>query len=82
MATPYEIKLHFGKAEEEALEQLVGMGLFMNHDEAARAAILKYAMDIGVLDRGGIWKKLEGIRKRRVTPAQLKKDLESLEDET
>ena len=82
MATQYEMKLHFGKAEEEVLDQLVRMGLFMNHDEAARAAILKYAMDIGVLDRGAVWKKLEEIRKRRVTPAQLKKDLESLEDET
>jgi Arc/MetJ-type ribon-helix-helix transcriptional regulator len=82
MGARYEINLHFGKAEEEALEQLVNMGLFSNRDEAARAAILKYAMDIGVLDRGAVWRKLIGIRKRRVTPAQLKEDLETLEDET
>ena len=75
-------KLHLEKAEEKALKQLVEVGLFASPDEAARAAILKYAMDIGVLSRHAIWQEMEKVRKRKVTPEQLAKDLETLEDET
>jgi Arc/MetJ-type ribon-helix-helix transcriptional regulator len=75
------LKLHLEKAEEEALNHLVKVGLFTNRDEAARAAILKYAMDIGVLNRQAIWQKMEKVKRRKVTPEQLAKDLETLEDE-
>ncbi len=74
-------KLHLEKAEEEALDHLVKMGLFTNRDEAARAAILKYAMDIGVLNRQVLWRGMENVKRREVTPDQLAKDLETLEDE-
>jgi Arc/MetJ-type ribon-helix-helix transcriptional regulator len=82
MATRYEGKPRFKRAEEEALDHLVRMGLFGNRDEAARAAILKYAMDIGVFDRRSVWEGLIKVRRRRVTADRLAKDLESLEDET
>ena len=72
--------LHLEKAEEEALNNMVKVGLFANRDEAARAAILKYAMDMGVLSRHIIWHEMEKIKKRKVTPEQLAKDLETLED--
>jgi Arc/MetJ-type ribon-helix-helix transcriptional regulator len=75
------LKLHLEKAEEEALNHLVKVGLFTNRDEAARAAILKYAMDIGVLNRQAIWQEMEKVKRRKVTPEQLAKDLETLEDE-
>lgn len=75
-------KLYLEKAEEKALDNLVEVGLFVSRDEAARAAILKYAMDIGVLSRHTIWQEMQQVTKRRVTPEQLAKDLEILEDET
>jgi Arc/MetJ-type ribon-helix-helix transcriptional regulator len=73
--------IHLEKTEEKALDNMVKVGLFADRDEAARAAILKYAMDMGVLSRQLIWKEMEKIKKRKVTPGQLAKDLETLEDE-
>jgi len=55
--------------------------LFSNRDEAARAAILKYSMDIGIFSRQTIWKKLNKVKKRKITPEQLEKDLEIIENE-
>jgi Arc/MetJ-type ribon-helix-helix transcriptional regulator len=75
------IKFKLEKTEEEALDYLVKVGLFSNRDEAARAAILKYAMDIGVLDRRALWQKMGEVKRRKVTPNRLVKDLETLEDE-
>lgn len=75
-------KMHLEKAEERVLDSLVEVGLFASRDEAARAAILKYAMDMGVLSRQAIWQEMEKMEKRKVTPEQLAKDLEILEDET
>ena len=75
-------RLHLGKTEEEALDNMVEVGLFTSRDEAARAAILKYAMDMGVVSRQAIWQEMEKIKRRKVTPAQLAKDLETLEDES
>jgi len=74
-------KLHLEKAEEKILDYLVEAGLFASRDEAARAAILKYAMDMGVLSRETIWQEMKKTEKRAVTPEQLAKDLETLEDE-
>lgn len=74
-------KLHLEKAEEKVLDYLVEAGLFASRDEAARAAILKYAMDMGVLSRETIWQEMKKTEKRKVTPEQLAKDLETLEDE-
>jgi len=77
-----KVKLHLEKAEERVFEYLVEAGLFASHDEAARAAILKYAMDMGVLSRQAIWQEMKKTETRKVTPEQLAKDLEILEDET
>ena len=55
-------KLHLEKAEEKALDNLVKLGLFASRDEAARAAILKYAMDMGILSRQVIWQEMEKIK--------------------
>ncbi len=70
------------KAEDDALEQMVKVGLFANKDEAARAAIVKYASDLGILSPEMMWKKITKHKSRKVTSGQLMKDLEALEDET
>ncbi|HLA49923.1 MAG TPA: hypothetical protein VJ000_01880 [Thermodesulfovibrionia bacterium] len=69
------------KAEEEALEKMVKIGLFANKDEAARAAIVKYASDLGILNPAMLWDKIIKYKRRKVTPEQLKRDLEALENE-
>lgn len=77
-----QVNLQLERAEAEALERLVRAGFFASHDEAARAAILKYAMDIGILDRSAVWQDIEKTQRRVVTPERLAKDLEVLENET
>jgi len=77
-----KVRFNLEKAEQEALDHLVEAGIFPSRDEAARAAILKYAMDIGVLSRKAIWQEMETAKRRKITPKQLAKDLETLEDES
>jgi Arc/MetJ-type ribon-helix-helix transcriptional regulator len=69
------------KAEEEALERLVKTGLFLSKDEAARAAIIKYASDMGILSPRILWQKIAGRKRRKVSPGQLIKDLDTIENE-
>ena len=69
------------KAEEEALERLVKTGLFLSKDEAARAAIIKYASDMGILRPRILWQKVSGRKRRKVSPGQLMKDLDTIENE-
>ncbi|MCI0468745.1 MAG: hypothetical protein L0Y62_01610 [Nitrospirae bacterium] len=69
------------RAEDDALNKMVKKGLFANKNEAARAAIVKYASDLGILSPAMMWDKICKHKKRKTTPKQLKKDLEALEDE-
>ena len=69
------------KAEEEALERLVKTGLLLSKDEAARAAIIKYASDMGILSPRILWQKIAGRNRRKVSPGQLMKDLDTIENE-
>ncbi|MDI6801730.1 MAG: hypothetical protein QMD01_06765 [Thermodesulfovibrionales bacterium] len=63
------------RAEEDALNKMVKKGLFANKDEAARATIVKYASDLGILSPAVMWNKISRHKRRKVTPEQLKKDL-------
>lgn len=80
MKTDMAIKLE--KAEEDVLEKMVRVGLFPSKDEAARAAIIKYAADLGIFSPEMLWNKIGKFKRRKVTPKQLIKDLEEIENET
>ncbi len=80
MKTDIAIKLE--KTEEDVLEKMVRVGLFPNKDEAARAAIIKYAADLGIFSPEMLWNKIGKFKRRKVTPKQLIKDLEEIENET
>ena len=80
MKAAMAIKLE--KTEEAVLEKMVKTGLFPNRDEAARAAIIKYASDIGIFNHQVLWNKITTHKKRKVSPEQLKKELEAVENET
>ncbi len=69
------------RAQEEVLERMVLLGLFPTKDEAARAAIIKYASDLGLLSSEMLWNKISKHKRRKVTPSQLMKDIEAVENE-
>lgn len=69
------------KGEEEVLEKMVKAGLFQSRDEAVRAAVIKYASDLGLFSPGMLWDRIVRHKRRKVTPEQLEKDLEAIEDE-
>lgn len=80
MKTDIAIKLE--KTEEDVLEKMVRVGLFPSKDEAARAAIIKYASDLGIFSPEMLWNKIGKFKRRKVTPKQLIKYLEEIENET
>jgi Arc/MetJ-type ribon-helix-helix transcriptional regulator len=68
------------KTEEDVLTKMVEAGLFPSKDEAARAAIIKYASDLGMFSPDMLWKKIARYKRRKVTPEQLKKDLKAIKN--
>ncbi len=69
------------KGEEDILEKMVKAGLFPSKDEAVRAAIIKYASDLGIFSPEILWSRIIRHKRRKVSPEQLEKDLEAIEDE-
>ncbi len=69
------------QAQEDMLERMVELGLFNTKDEAARAAIIKYASDLGLISPEMLWNKISKHKRRKVTPSKLMKDIEAVENE-
>jgi Arc/MetJ-type ribon-helix-helix transcriptional regulator len=74
------LTLKFRGAEAELLDRLVRSGLFATKSEAIRAALVKYGADLGLLRARDIWAAIQSRPRRRVTPAQLRKDVRKSED--
>jgi len=73
------LTLKFRGLEAELLEEMVRLGLFNSKSEAIRAAIMKYAVDSGLLSREDLWKRIKTHKRRGVSPKQLEKELQRLE---
>jgi Arc/MetJ-type ribon-helix-helix transcriptional regulator len=73
------LTLKFRGLEAELLEEMVRLGLFNSKSEAIRAAIMKYAVDSGLLGREDLWRRVKAHRRRGVSPDELERDLQSLE---
>lgn len=73
------LTLKFRGLEAELLEEMVKLGLFNSKSEAIRAAIMKYAVDSGLLSREDLWKRVKAQKRRKVSPDELEKDLQSFE---
>jgi Arc/MetJ-type ribon-helix-helix transcriptional regulator len=73
------LTLKFRGLEAELLEEMVRLGLFNSKSEAIRAAIVKYAVDSGLLGREDLWKRVKAHRRRGVRPDELERDLQTLE---
>jgi len=74
------LTLKFRGLEAELLEEMVGLGLFNFKSEAIRAAIIKYAVDSGLLEREDLWNPVRAYKQREVSPDDLEKDLQDLEE--
>lgn len=73
------LTLKFRGLEAELLEEMVRLGFFNSKSEAIRAAIMKYAVDSGLLGREDLWKRVIKHGRRKVSPDELERDLRSLE---
>lgn len=62
------------------LDRLVRSGLFATKSEAIRAALVKYGADLGLLRAKDLWATIANSRPRRVSIAQLRKDVRRAED--
>lgn len=74
------LTLKFRGTEANLLNEMVGSGLFNTKSEAIRAAIVNYSLSLGLLKRRDIWSKIQEFPRRKVSPVQLAKDLEAVEN--
>jgi len=75
------LTLKFKGLEADLLNEMVRLGLFNSKSEAIRAAILMYAVDIGLLRRRDLWSRIERYPKRGVSTKKLERDLSSIKVE-
>ena len=76
------LTLKFRGVEENVLNEMVESGLFNTKSEAIRSALVHYSLDLGLLGKERLWSEIKKHPKRKITPEQLAKDLETLEDES
>jgi Arc/MetJ-type ribon-helix-helix transcriptional regulator len=81
MAETTTLTLKFKGIEAHLLKQMVDLGLFNTKSEAIRSALIKYAIDLNLLDRKTIWHEIQAHKKRKVSPEQLAVDIQSIRDE-
>ena len=75
------LTLKFRGVEARLLEEMISTGLFNTKSEAIRSALVKFGMDLGLLERKRLWVQIDKAKKRKVSPSQLMKDIERIEDE-
>jgi len=73
------LTLKFRGLEAELLEEMVRLGLFNSKSEAIRAAVMKYAVDSGLLSREDLWKRIKTHKRRGISPEKLEKELQHFE---
>lgn len=74
------LTIKFRGAEAALLDRLVRSGLFATKSEAIRAALVKYGTDLGLLRAKDIWTAIRESPRRRVSAAQLRRDVRKAED--
>ncbi len=81
MAETTTLTLKFKGMEAHLLKQMVDLGLFNSKSEAIRSALIKYAIDLNLLDKKTIWREIQAHKKRKISPEQLVVDIQSIRDE-
>jgi hypothetical protein len=75
------LTLKFRGVEADLLDKMIVSGLFNTKSEAVRSALVHYSLDLGLLGKEKLWKDIKKFPSRKVSPKQLAKDLENLENE-
>lgn len=78
--TTTSVNINLEEQELKLLNEMTNLGFFRNKSEAMRSAIIKYAIDLGIFRKKSLWQRIEQHPRRKVTPEQLKIDLENLEN--
>jgi len=81
MAETTTLTLKFKGIEARLLKQMVDLGLFNSKSEAIRSALIKYAIDLNLLDKKIIWQEIQANKKRKVSHEQLAADIQRIRDE-
>lgn len=81
MAETTTLTLKFKGIEASLLRKMVELGFFSTKSEAIRSALIKYAIDLNLLDKKTIWREIQAHKKRKVSPEQLAVDIKSIRDE-
>ena len=76
------LTLKFKGVEGEILNEMVQSGLFNSKSEAVRSSLVHYAIHLNLFERKKLWQKIQKISPRKVSPKQLEKDLEAIENES
>ena len=76
------LTLKFKGVEADILNRMIDTGLFNTKSEAIRSALVHYSLELGLLGPDKLWKEIRTFPSRKVTPRQLARDLEKLENET
>ena len=75
------LTLKFRGVEADLLNRMVETGLFKSKSEAIRSALVKYAIDLNILDAKSVWGDIRSYPPRRVSAGQVARDIQSIEDE-
>lgn len=76
------LTLKFRGIEKKILEKMVESGLFNTKSEAIRSSLVHYAIHLDLFKRKQLWKTIEKTPKRNISPEQLARELEAIENES
>ena len=74
------LTLKFKGMEARILDEMMKSGIFNTKSEAIRSALVKYAMDLGLFNRKKVWEEITSHKTREVSPDQLQKEIEEIQD--
>jgi len=81
MSETTTLTIKFKGIEASLLKKMIELGFFNTKSEAIRSALIKYAIDLNLLDKKTIWHEIQTHKKRKVSPELLAVDIQSIRNE-
>ncbi len=75
------LTIKFKGLEGELLEKMVESGLFATKSEVIRSALVHYAIETNLFERKKLWERVKAVPRRKVSDAQLAKDIEAVKND-
>ena len=76
------LTLKFRGVESEMLEKIVNSGIFNTKSEAIRAAIVHYSLELGLVNKVGMWKEIQKYPKKKISEQELIKKIHRVKEAT